>query len=296
MHGGLTFAPYFDVMMDKGPTLMEISEKTGQKDFVLAFALGGSSGCEPRWGAEAPIDEPRIINQIRALQSKGGEFIVATGGAVGPYLEHVCSSSSALAAGYKKILDVVGTRHLDVDVEAPINTDLVTKALAQVQRERPDVTVSFTLPVQGDDYGVTDALGTAILRTAKANGVRVDIVNPMTMEYPTRNPDWGDSVIAAAEAVVGQMREIWPEKSSAELYKMLGVTPMIGRNFNGKVFEVKHARKLVQWANQKHIGLLSFWSAGRDNGNCAGGAISPLCSSTSQSEYEFIKTFQGFKG
>ncbi|CAG7832823.1 unnamed protein product [Allacma fusca] len=292
----LKFAPYYDVTLKDTPSLEEIYAKTGQKDFTLAFALGGFSGCEPKWGGEHDLETPRIIDPIRALQAKGGEFIIATGGAVGPYLEHLCTSVDSLAAGYKKILDVVGARHLDIDVEAPINNDIVTKALAQVQRERPDVTVAFTMPVQGDDYGLTDALGTAVLRAAKKNGVRVDIVNPMAMEYPTQKPDWGDSVIATGSAVLGQMKEIWPEKSDMELKRMLGITPMIGRNFNGKMFQVAHARKLVQWANENHIGLLAFWSAGRDNGKCPGGGISPYCSSVSQSEYEFIKTFQGFKG
>ena len=116
------------------------------------------------------------------------------------------------------------------------------------------------------------------------------------MEYPTSRANWGESVVATAMAVLGQMKEIWPEKSEMELKKMLGVTPMLGRNFNGKIFDVSHAKHLVKFANENHLGLLAFWSAARDNGKCAGGAISPMCSSIAQGEFEFIKTFQGFKG
>jgi chitinase len=116
----------------------------------------------------------------------------------------------------------------------------------------------------------------------------------MTMEFGGSSADYGDSVINAAKSVVQQMKVIWPEKSDPELFRMLGITPMIGRNFNGKVFTQAHAQKLVAFANQMGVGKLHFWSAARDNGSCAGGAISPTCSSIAQGQYEFIKIFQGF--
>lgn len=180
-----------------------------------------------------------------------------------------------------------------MDVEAPVNNDLMNQALAKVQQERPDVTVSFTLMIQGEDYGLTPALGVDVLKSAKQNGVRVDIVNAMTMEFGTISADYGDAVINTARMVLEQMAEIWPEKSAQELKRMLGVTPMIGRNFSGKVFEVPHARKLVDFANSERIGLLAFWSIERDNGGCQG-TVSPYCSGTSQEEYEFTQIFKGF--
>lgn len=289
------FAPYYDMNLEVKPTLSEVIAQTGQKVFTLAFALGGGAGCEPLWGAMDPIDDPKHLDVIRAAQSQGAEFVIATGGAVGPYLEHMCLTPETLATAYKKVLDTVKATHLDVDIEASVNLDVMNKALAQVQRERPEVTVSFTLPVQGDDYGLTPALGVDVLKSAKANGVRVDIVNAMAMEYPSALP-WGQSVINAGIATMGQMAEIWPEKSQAQLRKMLGITPMIGRNMSGKIFELAHARQLVEWANNEHIGLLAFWSIGRDNGRCPGGGVSPTCSSISQDEYEMTKIFQGFKG
>jgi hypothetical protein len=63
-------------------------------------------------------------------------------------LEHSCTSINALAEAYKTILDVVGTTHIDVDVETTVDVDLMNKALAMVQSERPSTTVSFTLMVQ----------------------------------------------------------------------------------------------------------------------------------------------------
>lgn len=118
----------------------------------------------------------------------------------------------------------------------------------------------------------------------------------MTMEFGTSRASWGDAVIAAAESSLRQLRQIWPSKSDAELKRMLGVTPMIGRNFNGRIFTQAHARQLVSWASTNHIGLLAFWSVGRDNGGCPGGGVSPTCSSISQSTFEFTNIIKGFTG
>ncbi len=285
-----TAAPYVDITMPS-PSLVDIANATGHKVFTLAFVLADSTGCNPSWGGTIPLDDPRIIGDIRALQAMGGEVIVATGGAAGPYLEYTCGSADALAGAYRRILDTVGTNHLDVDVEATIPQDMVNQALKTVQDER-GTSVSYTMRVLGDDYGM-DPYSVQVLRSAAAHGVDV-LVNPMTMEFGTSRPDWGDAVIAAAESTLRQMREIWPD--DANLARRLGVTPMIGRNYNGKIFDTGDARQLVEWANANHIGLVAFWSTGRDNGSCPGGGVSPTCSGISQGTFEFTSIMHGFTG
>ena len=69
--------------------------------------------------------------------------------------------------------------------------DQMNKALAQLQRERPSTTVSYTLMVQAEDYGLTPGLGVDLLKNAAANNVRVDIVNAMAMEFWATSADWG---------------------------------------------------------------------------------------------------------
>ena len=116
----------------------------------------------------------------------------------------------------------------------------------------------------------------------------------MTMEFSTRLASWGDAVIGAAEATLKQMQTVWPQKSDKELYSMLGVTPMIGKNMNGKVFEPKHAKQLVDWAKIKGVGHLAFWSIGRDKG-CPDRWVGPDCSSIQQNDFEFTKIFAKFE-
>ena len=43
----------------------------------------------------------------------------------------------------------------------------MNSALKILQQEKPDLTVSFTLMIQGDDYGLTDALGVGVLKSAE---------------------------------------------------------------------------------------------------------------------------------
>jgi len=80
--GEVKFAPYFDVNL-QGPSLFDVYTKSGQKDFVLAFAIGSSEGCVPKWGGQVNLDDPSVIGPIRQIQAVGGRLIAATGGAMG---------------------------------------------------------------------------------------------------------------------------------------------------------------------------------------------------------------------
>jgi chitinase len=284
-------APYIDITMEQ-PSLVEAAEATGQQHFTLAFALADSTGCNPAWGGTIPIDDQRIVSDVQALQDRGGQVIVATGGALGPYLEHTCGSADELYAAYVKILDTVGTNHLDVDVEASIDIDMVNTALKRLQDER-GTSVSYTMRVQGQDYGM-DPYSVQVLQDAAAKGVDV-VVNPMLMNFGYTG-DWGDAMVDAAEATLGQMAEIWPNLSDAERKARLGLTPMIGHNDSGMVTTQEHARKLLSYAQTNQIGFIGFWSVARDNGGCPGGGVSPTCSGIEQSEYEFTSIFSAYGG
>jgi hypothetical protein len=286
--------PYIDITAAT-PTLKQAAQATGQKDFTLAFILGSSAGCVPSWGGTIPLNDSRITGEINDLRAIGGDVAVSFGGAAGPYLQSVCTTQAAQVSAMEQVIDAFAIKHIDFDIEASVPLDTMNKAIAQVQRERSGIVVSYTLMVQGDDYGLTPALGVDLLNNAKANGVNVGIVNPMTMDFGSSR-EWGDAVIAAANSTLAQMATIWPNLTSAQLHRMLGVTPMIGRNDTGPIFSIADGQKLVSWANTNHIGLLAFWSVGRDNGGCPNGAVSPTCSSISQSQYQFTSMFTGFNG
>jgi hypothetical protein len=286
--------PYIDITMST-PAMADVARATGQKFFTLAFVIGNSQGCVPSWGGTIDLHDARITQQIADLRALGGDVAVSFGGALGPYIQQVCASQAAQVGAIETVIDAFHLKRIDFDIEASVPIDTMNKAIAQVQRERAGTVVSYTLMVQSDDFGLTPALGVDLLNNAKANGVNVGIVNPMTMDFGSSR-EWGDAVIAASQATLGQMAQIWPEKDSATLHRMLGVTPMIGRNDTGPIFSLADGQKLVGWANTNHIGSLGFWSVGRDNGGCPGGPVSPTCSSIQQSQYQFTSIFGGFTG
>ncbi|SDG37386.1 Cellulose binding domain-containing protein [Lentzea fradiae] len=284
-------APYIDITMPK-PSLVDVANATGQKHFTLAFALGSSAGCDPAWGGTVPLNDSRIVNDTKALKAQGGSVIVATGGAMGPYLEHVCSTADALYNAYVKVLDAVGSNSIDVDVEATIPQAIVNTALKRLQDTR-GTTVSYTMRIQGQDYGM-DPYSVDVLKDAAAKGVTV-LVNPMLMNFGYSG-NWGDAMVNAANATLGQMRTIWPSKSDAQLKALLGLTPMIGRNDTGPTTTQADARKVVDYAKANKVGRIAFWSAGRDNGSCPSGGVSPTCSGIPQSDWEFTNLFRTYAG
>jgi len=282
-------APFIDITYST-PSLAGVHNATGQKYFTLAFALGDSTGCNPAWGGTIPINDSRIVNDVHALQAAGGQVVVGTGGALGPYLEQSCGTSAALLAAYEKVLDTVGTNYLDVDIEASIDYNKVNTALLQLQQQRGTV-ISYTLRVQAQDYGL-DPFSVQILQDAAAKGLNV-LVNPMLMDFGYTGA-WGDAMVSAANATLGQMKQIWPSKSDAQIKAMLGITPMIGKNDTGPTTTQADARQLLSFAQSNNIGRIGFWSVGRDNGGCPNGSVSPTCSGISQSAYEFTTIFKAY--
>lgn len=284
-------SPYIDITAAT-PSMTSIAKETGQKDFNLAFALADSTGCNPAWGGTVPLTDSRITGDVKGLHDLGGSVTVSTGGAAGPYLETACGSVDALYGAYVKALDAVGSNSIDVDVEASIPAATVNEALLKLQKEKK-TKVSYTLRVQGQDYGL-DPGSVDILKDAAAKGVAVT-VNPMLMDFGYTG-DWGDALISAANATLKQLKTVWPDKSDADLKGLLSLTPMIGKNDTGSVTDQAAAKKLLDYAKANHVAGIGFWSAGRDNGDCPGGGAVANCSGIEQSKYEFTNIFKAYQG
>ena len=288
LSNSVLFAPYLYLDAPR-PTLGEVAEETGHKDFVLAFVLAGPGRCNPSWNGVMSVDDPSITSEVAELNANGGNVIVASGGASGPYVENACDSADGLTAAYERALDAVGSNHLDVDVEAAIPVDMVNEALATLQRDR-GTTVTYTLKVQDAEQGLTSA-AVELLQNAADHGLDVT-VNAMVMNFGYTG-NWGQAMVQAAESTVVQMREIWPEESSEKLRGRLGMTLMIGQNDSGMVTNLDDARLLADFARSRGIAYVGFWSVARDNGSCPGmEEVANVCSGIAQDPYEFMGIFK----
>ena len=287
--GPAVFAPYVDVSSPR-PDLAKVAQQAGSSSFVLAFALAKDSRCTPAWGGQRPIDDAKLRAETDALRAVGGQVIVATGGAAGPYLENSCGSAGELAGAYRELLDATGSTHLDVDIEAPIPVDTVVEALKDVQSER-GTEITLTLPVSAQ--GLT-AEGLDVVERARAAVIDLR-VNAMLMNFPYEGGDWGKAMTTAADAVIDQVRQVSPGLSEDALMRGVGLTVMIGRNDVGMITTLDDAKAVLDYAKSRNLGFLGFWSIGRDNGKCPDNPKAQFnCSGVEQGDYEFTTTLKDF--
>ncbi|MCX5010219.1 cellulose binding domain-containing protein [Streptomyces sp. NBC_00555] len=296
---GARFAPYVDTSLYPAYDLVDTADKTGVKEFHLAFITSGG-GCAPLWGGVTDLASDKVAAQIGALRAKGGDVRVSFGGAAGHELALNCATVDDLAAAYGKVIDQYRLTKVDFDIEGAALPDTAAnarraQAIARLQKSHPGLDVAFTLPVMPE--GLTQP-GVALLADAKKNGVRIDAVNIMAMDYgPAYSGDMGQYAIQAATATQAQLKGVLG-LSDAAAWKAVAVTPMIGVNdVASEIFTVADATQLVDFAAAKGIGRLAMWSSTRDK-QCAAGAVNyadATCSSILQQPLAFTKAFAALK-
>ena len=253
-------APYLQISTsDQGDMTADMSA-TGLKYYTLAF-LTPKSGCTPEW-ENGGYGVGQFNSQIDALQAAGGNVIVSFGGAQGGELAQTCTSVSSLTAAYANVVNTTGATRLDFDIEGGVLSDtsatsLRDQALAALQAEDPAVQVDFTLAVNPTGLPTGSGSEYALLQDAKSKGVKVSMVNIMTMDFGDGQNALADAE-SAAQATAGQLASLYGISSSAA-YGMMGLTPIAGQNDDNEDFTIANANTLESFATSKGVGELSFW-------------------------------------
>ncbi|NUR31952.1 MAG: hypothetical protein HOV83_39945 [Catenulispora sp.] len=296
-------APYVETW--NSPSAMASARSaTGNKYFTLAFVISGG-GCTATFNGNTSIADAGWTSAINSLRAAGGDVIASFGGASGTELGQACGDVGSLENQYKYVIDTLNLTRVDFDIEgAPVadaaSVDRRNTALAALQQQYAaagrTLAVDYTLAV--DPTGLPqDQIN--LLNNAQSHNLNVNLVNIMTMDYgPTY--DMAQAAIQAANSLHGQLSQIWPSKTSAQLWAMEGNTPMIGINDStNEVFTTGNAATLENFAASNGIQELSFWALGRDV-QCSGPWTQPYapsnCSGTSQSPYQFTSTFNAITG
>ena len=287
------FAPYVD-MSKLANGLPQIQAASGLKTLTLAFIVSGSP-CVPAWGGTVPISaDTTIADGIAKLRAAGGDVLIAFGGYDGIDLGQSCAGPASLQAAYQAVIDKYKLTILDFDVEHtaiedPVSIDRRNQTLKALAAVNPGLQINYTLPAT--PAGLTD-LSLNVIKSAVKYGTPVSIVNLMAMDYgaPVPTGAMGPDAVAAASAAACQLK-------SLGLNARIGITPMIGVNDSaGETFALDDAQVVLNYAlaNDNVVGLLAFWSVGRDNGSCSG-AVSPTCSGIPQKDWDFTRIFQKFQ-
>jgi len=289
----LEIAPYFHAW--SGGTLTEAKRVAGLDSATLAFAITKGS---------CALDQD-LLNKLpdaRTYVGAGGQLIISFGGQNGVYAEIACKDDNQLFNLLDKLIVDSGTRRIDWDVEGHQLLDVEgtarrTRVLVRLQAKYPDLYTSFTLP--GWLRGV-DANSMNLLKTTIAAGVRISMVNVMTMSFGLENlrtmvvpSTVAQASIMTFRATVGQMATLYPNKTQAQLHAMMGMTPMIGKNDDGSTFSLVDAKTIADFVKANGIGLLSYWSFQRDQAQ-ASSASNDLgsFSGVAQSNYQFLNIFK----
>ncbi|WP_329173076.1 CBM35 domain-containing protein [Streptomyces sp. NBC_01477] len=250
-------APYLELSSGTAGDMAADMKATGLKDYTLAFLIP-KSGCTPQWEAGNSA-LGAFTSQVSTLKAAGGNVIISFGGAEGGELAQTCTSVSSLTAAYASVVDTYGITRLDFDIEGGTlgNTAANTRrnqALAALQAQNPNVEVDYTLAV--DPSGLeSDTLN--LLKDAKSKGVKVNLVNIMTMDFGDGENALNDA-LSAAKGTATQLASLYGI-STAQAYARIGLTPIAGKNDDNENFTQANATTLETFAAANGVQELSFW-------------------------------------
>ncbi|MGV4925397.1 chitinase [Streptomyces sp. BHT-5-2] len=304
------FAPYFESWTGGSPAAL--SAQSGVDHLTMAFVQTAAKGsCTALWNGstDTPISPASFGDDIKTIQAKGGDVIPSFGGytadTTGTEIADSCTDVGQIAAAYEKVITTYDVPRLDMDIEADSLDDSAAvdrrnKAIKLVQdwaaANGRTVEISYTLPTT--THGLTDS-GVALLQNAVSNGARVDVANIMTFDYyDNATHDMAQDTRTAAQGLYDQLKPLYPGKSTAQLWGMIGIVEMPGVDDFGpaETFTLANAHQVYDWAVSQGIDTLSFWALQRDNGSCPGAPSGDSCSSIPQNTWDFSHVFAPFTG
>ena len=127
----------------------------------------------------------------------------------------------------------------------------------------------------------------------------------MAMDYgmDSSDPDFmAASAISSGQALHDYLKPLYPNLTDAQLWSMVAITPMIGKNDNGnQPFSLDNATKLLAAAktradNNTPYGGIRFWSLDRDNNPGQDVSGGPTHSGVEQQDWDFTKILRQASG
>ncbi|TMK88088.1 MAG: chitinase [Actinobacteria bacterium] len=305
------YAPYFETWTSDAITT--IAEQSGARYFTLAFLETlGKTSCTLAWNRSRSqtVAAGRYLSDIASLRSLGGDVIPSFGGwsadQGGTEIGDSCKDPATIASAYEQVVTSYDVTRLDMDIEGRSLTrtagiDRRNQAVKLLQdwatAHGRTVQIQYTLPTSADGLE-PDAL--AVLQNAVADGVRIDVVNPMVFDYYDRvTTDMGGAAVNASNGLHAQLHTLLPAKTPAQLWAMQGATIMNGLDDYPRRTEITYladAQRLLDLASRVGMSTLSMWAIQRDNGGCPGSTGSNDCSGIVQGTWDFSHALEPFTG
>lgn len=269
---------------------------TGIKWFTLAFILSDGT-CNPAWDGSRPLTGGNDQNQINRIRANGGDVMVSFGGWSGRKLGEYCSSASALAGAYQKVINAYRLKVIDIDIE---NTEWnnatvrqrVVDALKLVKRNNPGIKTIITF---GTTVNGPDSTGRDMINRGAASGLDNDVWAVMPFDFGNYTGDMGDASISAVEGLKAEVKSAYGY-SDTQTYTRIGLSSMNGRtDLPGELVTLDDFRQILAYARDKHLARFAFWSINRDR-PCTSGSNPDACSGVSQQPYDYTKIVAQYHG
>ncbi|WP_394435742.1 lectin [Streptomyces sp. SGAir0957] len=289
----MAVAPYLYNGWGNTPDPVTIMNATGVKWFTLAFVLS-NGGCNPQWDGGRPLTGGVDQQTITKVRTNGGDVIPSFGGYSGNKLESSCTSASALAGAYQKVIDAYGLKAIDIDLEAdaysnPTVQQRTVDALKTVKAKNPGIKVIVTI---GTDTSGPD---TSLINRAANSGLTVDSWTIMPFDFGGAGQNMGTLTTRAAEGLKNALKNAYGY-SDDQAYRDMGISSMNGITDVGETVTPADFQTILGYAQQHHLARLTFWSANRDRPCPSGYPNDDTCSGVSQSSWQFTGIFAKYTG
>ncbi|WP_406012498.1 chitinase [Streptomyces sp. NBC_00984] len=294
--GAMAAAPYEYLGWGSPQKPADVMAATGVKWFTLAFILSDGT-CNPKWDGDRPLTGGSDAAAIDAIRAAGGDIVVSVGGWSGNKLGQKCTSASALAGAYQKVINAYHLKALDIDIEDTEFSNAtvrqrVVDALKIVKNANPGIVTYVTM---GTTPTGPDATGKDLIKRGAAAGLDNDGWVIMPFDFGGHTGTMGAATVGALDGLKSAVKSAYGYSDDAA-YRHIGVSSM-----NGKTDETDETvtttdfRTILGYAQQHHIARYAFWSVNRDRA-CGSGSDGDACSGVSQSPYEFTKIVVQYKG
>ncbi|MFH8774053.1 glycosyl hydrolase family 28 protein [Streptomyces sp. NPDC017958] len=293
---GFAVAPYEYLGWGNPQSPTSVMSATGVKWFTLAFILSDGS-CNPKWDGSRPLTGGTDQSTINAIRNAGGDVMVSVGGWSGAKLGEKCSSASALAGAYQKVVNAYRLKALDIDIE---NTEWsnatvrqrVVDALKTVKAANPGLKTVITF---GTTTGGPDSTGVDMIKRAADSGLANDVWCIMPFDFGGGTTGMGTLTTRAMEGLKGRVKAAYGY-SDATAYAHIGLSSMNGKtDDSGERVRLADFKTMLAYAQQHHIGRLTYWSVNRDR-PCGSGTDGDSCSGVTQQPYDYLKVFAQYTG
>ena len=246
------------------------TNKPLEDDGTIRWGWGGYYSLSATSGTSTQYQG--IVNSLKSLRDKGGDFAISIGGQLGAAPWAVTQNQEALEKFYLDIINTYSLKRMDLDIEES-NQDHAqnianAKAIKAIQ-DKTNIEITLTIPIMPSGW---EQKQINIINAYLDAGVDITLINSMTMCYGTgvqENEDYGTASVRAIGNSIKQLQAIYSNYgillSDAQAYLKTGATFSIGYESDlYPIFTTEMAATIVEDAKKHRYGLISMWSMGRD--------------------------------